>query len=140
MYAYAFGGVRPAFRLVFLNEVTAPGVDSELAAAGVGVLAGRLLIARVRPIGSPAAQESALRWLATCVATGSAQREIELWKVVKTGRELRCVARYLPAGIDLRLMQGQEFRRTELHRDADAATAKAAEWKAALLERGWRDL
>jgi hypothetical protein len=23
----------------------------------------------------------------------------------------------LPAGIDLRLMQGQEFRRTELHRD-----------------------
>ena len=40
---------------------------------------------------SPAAQESALRWLATCVAAGSAQREIELWKVVKTGRELRCL-------------------------------------------------
>ena len=57
-----------------------------------------------------------------------------------TGRELRCVARYLPSGIDLRLMQGQEFRRTELHGDADAATAKATEWKAALLERGWRDL
>ena len=78
---------------------------------------------------SPAAQESALRWLATCVATGSAQQEVELWKVVKTGRELRCVARYLPAGIDLRLMQAQEFRRTELHRDADAATARAEEWR-----------
>jgi hypothetical protein len=50
------------------------------------------------------------------------------------------VARYLPAGIDLRLMQGHDFRRTEMHRDADVATAKAAEWKAALLEQGWRDL
>ena len=89
---------------------------------------------------SPAAQESALRWLATCVTAGSAQREIELWKVAKTGRELRCVARYLPAGIDLRLMQGHDFRRTEMHRDADVATAKAAKWKAALLEQGWRDL
>ena len=89
---------------------------------------------------SAAAQASALRWLATCFARGEAQREIELWRVVKDTRELRCLARYLPTGIDLRLMQGQEFRRTELHRDADAATAKAAEWKAALLERGWSDL
>jgi hypothetical protein len=87
---------------------------------------------------SSTAQESAVRWLATCVATGAAQREIELWTVVKPGRELRCVARHLPAGIDLRLMQGQEFRRTELHRDADASTATSAEWKAALLERGWQ--
>jgi hypothetical protein len=44
---------------------------------------------------------------------------------------------HLPIGIDLRLMQGEDFRRTELHRDADAANAKAAEWKAALLERRW---
>ena len=87
---------------------------------------------------SPLAQESALRWLATCVASGPAMREVELWKAVKTGRELRCVARYLPTGIDLRLMQGHEFRRTELHRDADAATARAAEWRSALLERGWQ--
>src|SRR6478752_10620108 len=86
---------------------------------------------------SPPAQESALRWLATCVAAGSAQREIELWTMVKTGRELRCVARYLPTGIDLRLMQGQKFRRTDLYRDADIATARARQWKTALLERGW---
>jgi hypothetical protein len=49
---------------------------------------------------SPAAQEAVVRWLATCVARSEAQQEIELWKVMKTGRELRCVARYLPAGID----------------------------------------
>ena len=42
---------------------------------------------------SPAAQESAMRCLANCVAMGTAQQEIELWKVTKTGRELRCVAR-----------------------------------------------
>jgi len=70
--------------------------------------------------------------------TGSAHLEIELWKVVKTGGEIRCVARYLPAGIDLRLMQGNDFRRTELHREAHTVTAKAAEWKAALRERGWQ--
>jgi hypothetical protein len=35
-------------------------------------------------------------------------------------------------------LRGQVFRRTELHRDADTATAKATEWKTALLERGWQ--
>ena len=87
---------------------------------------------------SPAAQESAAAVAGDLCHRGCSAAEIELWKVVKTGRELRCVARYLPTGIDLRLMQGQDFRRTELHREADAATAKAAEWKAALLERGWQ--
>jgi hypothetical protein len=65
-------------------------------------------------------------------------QEVEMWAVSKATRTLRCVARYLPIGIDLRLMQGEDFRRTQVHRDADAATARAAEWKAALVERGWR--
>jgi hypothetical protein len=46
--------------------------------------------------------------------------------------------RYLPTGLDLRLMKSDDFHRTELHRDADAANAKAAEWKTALMERGWK--
>ena len=58
----------------------------------------------------------------------------------KTGHETSLCGPLPSGGIDLRLMQGQEFRRTELHREADAATAKAEAWKAALLERGWRDL
>ena len=61
-----------------------------------------------------------------------------MWAVSKDTRTLRCVARYLPIGIDLRLMQGEDFRRTEVHRDADAATAGAAEWRAALVENGWK--
>jgi len=43
-------GVGPLFRLMFLNEVLARSVGSELAAAGVGILTGGLLIARARPI------------------------------------------------------------------------------------------
>ena len=58
-----------------------------------------------------------------------------LWSVRKGERELRCVVRYLPTGLDVRLMKGDEFHRTELHRDADAANAKADEWETALMER-----
>ncbi len=61
---------------------------------------------------SPAAQTGTLRWLANVIK----QRP--------------------PTGLDLRLMKGDKFHRTELHHDADVANAKAAEWKAALLERG----
>jgi hypothetical protein len=87
---------------------------------------------------SPAAQEAALRWLESATTQTAPVTELELWTVRKADRELRCVARYLPIGIDLRLMQGDDFRRTELHKNADAANAKSAEWKMALVERGWR--
>jgi hypothetical protein len=86
---------------------------------------------------SPAAQEAALHWLRSASAKSPPVTELELWMVRKGSRELRCVARYLPTGIDLRLMQNQDFRRTELHRDGDTATARAEEWKAKLHERGW---
>ena len=63
--------------------------------------------------------------------------ELELWAVNKDKRTLRCVARYLPDGIDLRLMEAEAFRRTELHKDAGLAELKAAGWRKALEERGW---
>jgi hypothetical protein len=47
----------------------------------------------------------------------------ELWRVSKGHRELRCVAQYLASGIDLRLMKGDGFRRTQLCRDAPEADA-----------------
>jgi hypothetical protein len=43
----------------------------------------------------------------------------------------------MPSGLDLRLMLGEEFCTTELHKDAPSARARADEWRAALLERGW---
>jgi hypothetical protein len=53
-----------------------------------------------------------------------AAKEVELWRMTKDTRQRRWVVRYMPSGLDLRLMLGDEFRTTELHKEA-------------LLERGW---
>jgi hypothetical protein len=58
--------------------------------------------------------------------------------VCKGDRLLRCVVVYLPAGADLRLLEADDFRRTVLFRNGDELTRRQAEWKAALLERGWQ--
>jgi hypothetical protein len=63
--------------------------------------------------------------------------EIELWRVRKGERELRCLAIYLPIGIDLRLFEGDDFRRTQLVRDSPELTALADKWRVALLEHDW---
>ena len=63
--------------------------------------------------------------------------EIELWRVRKGERELRCVALYLPIGIDVRLFEGADFRRTQLVRDAIESMAVSDGWKRKLLEREW---
>jgi hypothetical protein len=42
---------------------------------------------------------------------------------------MRCIALYLPTGIDLRLMQRDEFRRTQLLRDGPALQELADEWR-----------
>lgn len=94
--------------------------------------------ARVRLRGSsPAAQEAILRWLADVTTQKPAVREIELWRVRKGARELRCVSVSLPTGINLRLFEDDEFRRTQLLRDAPAVHAGASEWKQRLRQRGW---
>jgi hypothetical protein len=66
------------------------------------------------------------------------QREVELWRVRKGDRELRCVAVYLPAGIDVRLIENDGFRRTVLVADARAVDALSQEWQAKLLRKDWR--
>jgi hypothetical protein len=48
-----------------------------------------------------------------------------------------CLAVYLPIGIDLRLMEGEDFRRTRLVRDAIDCTTVSHEWKRKLVERTW---
>jgi hypothetical protein len=56
---------------------------------------------------------------------------------VKASRELRCIARYLPTGIDVRLMEGEDFRRTQLLKDGPSVEARAEEWRMKLREKGW---
>ena len=87
---------------------------------------------------SPAAREDTLKWLESATKEKPAVTELELWTVTKGTRTLRCVARYLPLGIDLRLMEGDDFRRTELHKDGDLAKVRATGWRQALEERGWK--
>ena len=55
----------------------------------------------------------------------------------KGERELRCLAVYLPSGIDVRLFEGADFRRTQLVRDSREVEALADKWRTALAERGW---
>ena len=55
----------------------------------------------------------------------------------KGSRELVCVAVYMPHGVDLRLLEEGDIRRTRLHRQPETVAAKSAEWRAKLLESGW---
>ena len=61
--------------------------------------------AKLRDIDGVRWHRAILGSLAHIVYPRPAQREIELWRVVKDARELRCIALYLPTGIDLRLME-----------------------------------
>ncbi len=50
---------------------------------------------------------------------------------------LRCEALLLPHGTDLRLVEGTEFRRTQLESDREQRRAVADEWLAKLQAAGW---
>ena len=85
-----------------------------------------------------AAQIGLLGWLNDVLReTPDPTNEIELWRVRKGERELRCVAVYLPSGIDVRLFEGDDFRRTQLVRDSPEVETLTNKWEKALLERGW---
>jgi hypothetical protein len=75
---------------------------------------------------SAAAKDGTLKWLESVTKEKPSVQEVELWRVSKDTRELRCVVRYMPHGMDLRLMQNDEFRRTELLKDAPSVEARAA--------------
>jgi hypothetical protein len=94
-------------------------------------------VGKLRQIVDLPSQRAMLLSLSNVVYRGPAAREVELWRVRKDSRELRCLAVYMPTGIDLRLIEGEDFRRTQLLRDGPALEARAAEWRAKLLAAGW---
>jgi hypothetical protein len=85
---------------------------------------------------SQSAQEGTLKWLQSATKDKPTVTELELWTVATGTRKLRCVARYLPIGIDRRLIEGDDFRCTELHRDADLAEVRSMGWKQAPEDAG----
>lgn len=61
-----------------------------------------------------------------------------LWTMRKGERDLTCLFVYLPTGIELRLYEGVEMRRTKLCKEGPEVQALAATWRTLLLERGWK--
>ena len=88
---------------------------------------------------NPTTQSAILGWLHDVTSQKPAAKEVELFRVQKGDRELRGVAVYLTTGIDLRLLEGNDFRRTELCGDGPSVNARAADWLAMLREGGWSD-
>jgi hypothetical protein len=65
------------------------------------------------------------------VRAGKAAKEVELWRMGKGEREVRCVAVYLAAGIDLRLLEAGDMRRTVLFRDGLSLQGRSRSWRIA---------
>ena len=86
---------------------------------------------------SPAAQDDLLKWLTDVTNEHPPVSEYEMWRVRKDGRELRCISVYTPIGIDVRVMEGADFRRTQVEKFAHEAEALAQAWRAKLLQVGW---
>ena len=86
-----------------------------------------------------ATRRAMLAVLDMALAARPATREIELWRVAKEQRDVRCVAVYLPAGVDLRLLEDGEMTRTELFTDGLTLQSRSREWRAALVRTGWRE-
>ena len=78
-----------------------------------------------------------LKWLSDVTQERPATDRVELWRVRKAERELTCVAVYLPTGIDMRLMEGADFRRTQLVRDSREVDSLSEKWRSALVAREW---
>lgn len=67
-------------------------------------------------------------------------KEVELWRMHKGERELRCVAVYLATGVDLRLLEAGDLRRTELFLDGLSLQGRSRAWRQALANSGWQEL
>lgn len=85
--------------------------------------------AKLQKIADLPSQRALLASFANVVHTQPHTREVELWRVRKDDKDLRCVAVYLPRGIDLRLLDAQGFRRTQLLKDGPAVETLAEKWR-----------
>src|SRR5688572_10804096 len=81
---------------------------------------------------SVAAQHGLLLHLSSMHEQRETGEPVELWQVRKHDRTLVCLAVYLTHGVDVRLMEGVDFRRTQLCKDAPEVEALSHKWRTAL--------
>lgn len=86
---------------------------------------------------NPVTRRAMLAVLDESLKAGNPARETELWRLRKGERELRCVAVYLPNGIDLRALQDGRMHRTELFTDGASVLARARQWRQKSVKAGW---
>ena len=79
---------------------------------------------------SPVTTRAMLAVLDQALAERHTAKETELWRMSKGVREQRCIAVYVPSGIDLRLLEDGEIVRTELFHDGPAVVSTARRWRA----------
>jgi two-component system, chemotaxis family, chemotaxis protein CheY len=70
----------------------------------------------------------------------SAEEPVVLWCLRGHGRDVRCLQQKTRAGLELRVLWGNELFLTETFRDADRLTTRAEEFRATLEARGWKRL
>ena len=120
----------PAFRM--------RSPESQFAALTAAANAAHPRAAALMPEYNATTVHALLRHLDANVDTDAAAgAPLKLWSATLRERTLVCEALHLPTGIDLRLMEGGDFRRTHLVRTAPEAAAKAADWRAQLEVHGW---
>ena len=86
---------------------------------------------------SLAAQHGLLSHLASMHEQQETAAPVKLWRVRKPDRTLVCLAVYLTHGVDVRLMEGEDFRRTQLCKDALEVEVLSHKWRTALIDVGW---
>ena len=85
----------------------------------------------------PTTAETRMLWLDIATAETARPREVELWRMRKDERELRCLAVCLPSGVDLRLFEASNLQQTHLLRNATAAHLLSEAWVRRLRADGW---
>jgi CheY-like chemotaxis protein len=63
-----------------------------------------------------------------------------LWRLRGSGRDVRCMRRRIPSGLELRVLWGDELFLTETFRDPVRLEKRADEFKATLQARGWQEM
>jgi CheY-like chemotaxis protein len=70
----------------------------------------------------------------------SAEEPVALWCLRGHGRDVRCLQQKTRAGLELRVLWGDELFLTETFHEADRLRTRAEEFRATLEARGWKRL